>query len=167
MPYHVSESDSIDVFEPRWAESQTAAIVWAIHERRLHNYLLPRDCPRVAYCANANTTQADVEQYLGTSRTVIAVEGRWAQRLYSTQLYCYELPADGFRVSDAGAGYYISEQSVTPIAVRRIENPMLAILERGIELRFMRDLIAFGDRVVASTVQFSLIRMRNAGNSAA
>lgn len=166
MLYHVSESDGIAVFEPRWAEVHDAAVVWAIHERRLHNYLLPRDCPRVAYSANADTSTADIAQYLGAGSAAVAVESRWAQRLQSTKLYCYQLPADAFRVMDVGAGYYISNQSVIPISVREIENPMLALLERGIEIRFMRELVAFSQRIAASTLEFSLIRMRNAGSAA-
>jgi hypothetical protein len=164
--YHLSESPDITVFNPRWDEAQSATIVWAIHEQRLHNYLLPRECPRIGYCASENTTQADIAQFLGASRAVVAVESRWAPRVQSTQLYCYELPADTFRVLDAGAGYYVSEQAVTPLAVRHIENPMMSLLESDVELRFVPDLIAFGNRVAASTVQFSLIRMRNARSAA-
>lgn len=166
MLYHVSESDNIDVFEPRWAEAHQAAVVWAVHSERLHNYLPPRDCPRVTYCAGANTNAVDIERYLGESPAVVAVESRWAPRLQSTRLYCYQLPIDAFRVVDAGAGYYISNQSIKPLGVRCIENPLQAMLERGVEVRFMRDLIAFGERVVASSLQFSLIRMRNAGKPA-
>ena len=166
MLYHVSESDGIDVFEPRWADAQQAAIVWAVHEDRLHNYLLPRDCPRVTYSDKDDTSSADAERFLGTSRAVVAVESRWAQRLQSTRLYCYQLPAAPFRLIDAGAGYYISDQSVIPLAVRCIESPMLALLDRDIELRFMRDLIGFSARIAASTLQFSLIRMRNAVSAA-
>lgn len=162
MLYHVSETEGIELFEPRLAEAENAAFVWAIHERRLHNYLLPRDCPRVTYCAKGDTTPADVEQFLGASPAVIAVESRWLQRVQSARLYCYQLPAESFRMLDDGAGYYVSDQSVPPISVQCIENPMLALLGRGVELRFIRDLVVFGERVVASTLQFSLIRMRNA-----
>lgn len=162
MLYHVSESADITVFEPRWSDAQGAAIVWAVHERRLHNYLLPRDCPRVCYTVSEQTTPADAEQFLGTSQAVVAVESEWVQRMQSTTLYLYQLPAATFRESDEGAGYFVSEQRVVPAAVTRIDNPISAILERGVELRLMRDLVAFGDRVVASTLQFSLIRMRNA-----
>lgn len=162
MLYHISESPDITHFEPRWDNAQAGNMVWAIHVRRLHNYLLPRDCPRVTFCAGERTTPADIEQFLGASRAVIAVESRWASRVLSTVLYCYELPAETFRVLDEGAGYFISEQPVIPIAVRRIDDPMMEILERGVELRFMPELLAFRDRVVESTVQFSLIRMINA-----
>lgn len=162
MLYHVSETDGIEVFEPRWDDAQQRAIIWAIHEDRLHNYLLPRDCPRVAYFAKDDSTSADVEQYLGASRAVVAVESRWSERVRSTRLYCYQLPAAPFRMIDAGAGYYVSEQPVTPISVRCIESPMTALLERDIEVRFMPDLVAFSARIAASTLQFSLIRMRNA-----
>jgi hypothetical protein len=163
MLYHVSETADINEFEPRWSEAQGAAIVWAVHERRLHNYLLPRNCPRVCYTVNSQTSPADVAQFVDASQSVVAIESRWVQRMQSTTLYLYELPEATFRECDEGAGYHISEQRVVPVTVTRIDNPMRAILERGVELRLMRDLLAFGDQVVASTLQFSLIRMRNAG----
>lgn len=165
MLYHVSEVEGIAVFEPRRAEVHDAALVWAIHERRLHNYLLPRDCPRVTYCAKDDTTPTDVEQFLGASRAVVAVEHRWFDRMQSTRLFCYQLPAESFRVVDHGAGYYVSDLPVVPRGVQCIEHPMRSLFDRGVELRFLPDLVAFSERVVASSLQYSLIRMRNAGSA--
>lgn len=51
-------------------------VVWAVEERLLHNYLLPRDCPRVTFYAQPTATPADVARLMGqtTARHVVAVE---------------------------------------------------------------------------------------------
>ena len=50
--YHVSDQPGIPLFEPRPVRAghprgDLPPVVWAVGERLLHNYLLPRDCPRV------------------------------------------------------------------------------------------------------------------------
>jgi len=167
MLYHVSEHADIARFEPRVTATRPDAVVWAIHEARLHNYLLPRECPRVTYCATPETTAADVERFLGASRAVIAVESRWAEQLFSTSLFCYQLPEHTFVCADAGAGYYVSHTAVAPRTMKSIPHPLLAIVQRAVEVRFLPSLRELGQAVVASSLQFSLIRMRNAVPSAA
>jgi len=55
MLYHVSEYSHIERFEPRpppcSGVGPVESVVWAIDEEHLHNYLLPRDCPRVTFYA--------------------------------------------------------------------------------------------------------------------
>ena len=51
--FHVSEQANIGEFVPRCPArgdlDPAVALVWAIDEARLPNYLTPRDCPRVTY----------------------------------------------------------------------------------------------------------------------
>ena len=56
--YHVSETAGLQDFEPR-PDRAGNATVWAITDARLHNYLLPRDCPRVTFFALPTTTDDD------------------------------------------------------------------------------------------------------------
>ena len=54
--YHVSDRPDIALLEPRAVRphhplQDMPPVVWAIGERLLHNYLLPRDCPRVTFYA--------------------------------------------------------------------------------------------------------------------
>ena len=49
MLFHVREESGIEQFEPRAQAEGTDAVVWAIDGRRLRNYLVPRECPRVTY----------------------------------------------------------------------------------------------------------------------
>lgn len=162
MLFHVSEEQGIELFEPRWSEIAKEKLVWAIDSDRLRNYLLPRECPRVTYYAGPQTTRADVEQFLGTSEAVVAVESGWFERLRSGRLYCYHLPPDTFECLDECAGYFVSKFPVAPAAVEVLHDLILALLNRGVELRFVPNLWPLRDAVVASTLQFSLIRMRNA-----
>src|SRR5262245_31290323 len=162
MLFHVSEESGIERFEPRPSPYTDEPVVWAIDADRLRNYLLPRECPRVTYYAGCETTAADVERFLGANPAVVAVESVWLDRLRSCRLYCYHLPPESFACLDDCAGYFVSRQPVVPARVEVLDNPLAALLGRGVELRFVPNLWPLRDAVVASTVRYSLIRMRNA-----
>ena len=167
MLFHVSEESVIDVFEPRPSGYVADPVVWAIDEARLHNYLVPRDCPRVTYYAGPETSAVDVERFLGASPAVVAVESRWLECLRSCRLYLYHFPPDTFECLDECAGYFVSRETVVPARVEIIDDPIAELLKRGVELRFVADLWPLRDAVVHSTLQFSIIRMRNASPVAA
>jgi hypothetical protein len=162
MLFHISEESDIARFEPRASEHATGLVVWAIEERRLCNYLVPRDCPRVTYYAGADATAADVERFLGSSPAVVAIESGWVERVRSTRLYCYHMPPETFECLDAGAGYFVSRVPVVPSRINVVDDPIAALLGRGVELRVVPSLWPLRDAVTASSLQFSLIRMRNA-----
>jgi hypothetical protein len=61
-----------------------------------------------------------------------------------------------------GAGYYISRSPVIPRSVSPIDDLLGELLAYDVELRVMPSLWRLRDAVVASTLQFSIIRMRNA-----
>jgi hypothetical protein len=162
MLFHVSEESDIGRFEPRAAADGGEPVVWAIDDARLHNYLVPRECPRVTYYAGRETTAADVERFLGSSAAVVAVESGWLERLRSCRLYCYHLPPETFESFDECAGYFVSRLAVVPARVDAFDDVMAELLGRGVELRFVPSLWPLRDAVVASSLRFSLIRMRNA-----
>jgi uncharacterized protein DUF6886 len=162
MLFHISEQPGIERFEPRVPDAGGEAVVWAIDEIRLRNYLVPRDCPRVTYYAGPKTTRMDVERFLGSSEAVVAIERGWFERLRSCRLYCYEMPAATFECADSCAGYFVSRLPVVPTGVRVVDDPISELLWRGVALRIVPTLWPLRDAVVASTLQFSMIRMRNA-----
>ena len=162
MLFHISEESGIERFEPRASENASGLVVWAIDAVRLRNYLVPRDCPRVTYYAGLETTSTDVERFLGSSPAVVAVEGGWLNRLRYCRLYCYHLPPETFECIDECAGYFVSRAPVVPAHVEVFDDPIAELLKRGVELRFVPNLWPLRDAVVASSLQFSLIRMRNA-----
>ncbi|HWB52668.1 MAG TPA: hypothetical protein VG722_00680 [Tepidisphaeraceae bacterium] len=162
MLYHISEEGGIERFEPRPATGHDYPVVWAISEDRLRNYLLPRDCPRVTFFGGAKTSAEDVARFLGSSSAVVAIEAGWLDRIRQTKLYCYHLPRETFHLVDRCAGYFHSKETVVPEGVEVIEDLLAAIVSRGVELRVMPSLWELHDAVVASTLSYSMIRMRNA-----
>lgn len=160
--FHVSEHAGIDRFEPRVLETFPEPVVWAVDREHLRNYLLPRDCPRVTYYRIPTSTAEDVAKYLGASPAVVAIESEWLPRIRDHTLYCYSMPSTTFECIDPGAGYYISRQSVTPDAIKVIRDPIGALRASGAELRTVDNLWPLHDAVATSSLQFSMIRMRNA-----
>jgi hypothetical protein len=162
MLFHISEEPGIGRFEPRLSEYVSEPVVWAIEADRVCNYLVPRECPRVTYYAGRKTTPADVERFLGSSPAVVAVESGWLNQLRTCRLYCYYMPAESFECMDECAGYFVSREPVVPARVEVFDDPMVELLKRGIELRFVPSLWPLRDAVVASSLQYSFIRMCNA-----
>jgi 8-oxo-dGTP pyrophosphatase MutT (NUDIX family) len=103
-----------------------------------------------------------VDRFLGSSQVVVAVENRWWERLRSCLLYCYHLPPETFTCVDGCAGYFVSRAPVVPTGVQVFNDLVTELLRRNVELRFLPDLWPLRDAVVASTLRYSLIRMRNA-----
>jgi hypothetical protein len=136
--------------------------VWAIDGEHLRNYLVPRECPRVTFYAGPRTTVADRARFLGMSPAVVAIETTWVERMRSCRLFCYHLPGDAFECIDETAGYYVSRVAVTPAHVDVIEDPVSALQQRGVELRVLPNLAPLRDAVIESTLEFSIIRWRNA-----
>jgi hypothetical protein len=162
MLFHISEEPGIERFEPRTSEYTGEPVVWAIEADRLCNYLVPRECPRVTYYAGRETNAADVERFLVSGPAVVAVESGWLERLRSCRLYSYNLPPETFECLDECAGYFVSRVPVVPVRVEVFDDPIAELLKRGVELRFLPSLWPLRDAVVASSLQYSLIRMRNA-----
>ncbi len=162
MLFHVSETRGIEQFEPRPSEGSTAPVVWAIDADHLRNYLVPRECPRVTFYAGRETTNADVQRFLGSSTAVVAIERAWLERLRSARLYCYRLPPETFECLDECAGYFVSRVAVVPAGVEVFDDLLAELSRRGVELRILPSLWSLRDAVVASSLQFSIIRMRNA-----
>jgi hypothetical protein len=165
--YHISEDPNITLFLPRPAPNSThqGAMVWAIAQSHLHNYLFARDCPRVCFMCGPETNPDDWQRLAcgSTARSVIAIETAWFERLRNTTIYLYEMPTEPFECVDAGAGYYIAHTAIIPLTITAINDLPMALLARNVELRITPSLWPLRDAVVASTLEYSIIRMRNAG----
>jgi hypothetical protein len=159
--YHVSDSPRIARFEPR-VIGDGVPLVWAIDADHLCNYLLPRECPRVCFRAGPSSTAEDVAMLDG-AKIVMAIEAGWDERVRTGSVAIYEMPADGFVLTDATAGYWTSLDPVTPTGVRTVTDLPAELTARSVRLLVLPSLWKLADRVKASTLDFSLIRMRNAG----
>lgn len=166
MPlYHFSEDPDIRVFEPHPSPiAHGEALVWAIDEWHAPMYYFPRDCPRACFWPGPNTTDDDRERWFGgiEAKMVIAVESAWLDRIRSTRLYRYTLPEDGFELHDATAGHWVSCSAVTPLGCEPVGDLLAALSEANVELRITPTLTDLWSRVLASTLEFSGTRLRNA-----
>ena len=160
--FHVSEERGITRFDPRAPTDGSEPVVWAVDGDRLRNYLVPRDCPRVTFYAGRDTTDADTRRFLGSSPAVLAIESAWIDRLKSCRLYCYNFPTATFDCIDDCAGYFVSRVPVIPTSVDVITDPIAELARRRVELRIVPSLWPLRDAVAASSLRFSIIRMRNA-----
>lgn len=163
--YHFSEDPTIEVFQPRapLAHPDYEPLVWAIDAWHQPKYFTPRDCPRVCFWPLERTTPADRERlwtYIA-DRMVVAIEARWSERLRATQLYRYVLPGDQFEdLHDTG--HFISRHTIVPLRVEPLGNLIDELARERVELRICRSITPLAHVIAASTLQFSLIRMRNA-----
>jgi hypothetical protein len=166
--YHISDKPGIKRFDPRPAPHPSARqkglMVWAVDFEHLHNYLLPRNCPRVTFFAAPNSDPEDVKRLMGgtSARHVVAVEAGWLHEIQKKYLYRYEFDPKGFILVDEVAGYWISRKAVIPIAETKIEDILTALLEHDVELRIMPSLWKLREAVINSTLGYSIIRMNKA-----
>jgi len=166
--YHISDKPGIKRFDPQPAlhpsAKQKGLMVWAVDHDHLHNYLLPRDCPRVTFFASEKSNPKDVERLMGwtSAKHVVAIEARWLPKIQKQCLYQYEFDPKDFTLVDQVAGYWISRKPVIPIAETKIDNILAALLEHDVELRIMPFLWKLREAMINSTLGYSIIRMNKA-----
>ena len=167
--FHVSEEPDIIEFVPRLRSKYSTCdmekgLVWALNERCLPNFLTPRDCPRVTFHARKNTTNDDMLKFFSSpARHCVAIENAWYERMTKTNLYIYEFDTKNFYVhGDDAAGYFVSEQTETPISVIKCDDLFGELFKRNVEVRILNNLWQLGEAVKESTLNWSLCRMINA-----
>jgi hypothetical protein len=153
--WHVSEDGAIERFEPRDGR------VWAIDTRHLPLYWFPRDCPRATFWAVDGTTDDDVDRFLDGDRTrrVHVIESAWLARVRDARVYAYRLPEAAFEPEDR---FWISSLVAEPIERVELSDLLALHANAEIELRIAPRLLDLWERVIASTLDFSGIRLRNA-----
>jgi hypothetical protein len=164
--WHVSEDPTITRFLPRRAKTALTdePLVWAIDTRHLPLYWFPRDCPRCTFWAGPRTTADDLGRFLDGRQgaCVHVIEERWLERVRGTRLYLYRLPPDSFAEDSETAGYWTSRAAVDPLELVSIDDLIGLHAAAEIVLRTMRNLWPFWADVVASSLEFSGMRLRNA-----
>ena len=83
--FHISEEGNIDEFIPRESKKQwgNEKYVWAISEEKIHNYLIPRECPRICISMDKlgflsawiNLEKAE------NKKSVIFISNNWKKRI--------------------------------------------------------------------------------------
>ena len=161
--WHVSENASIGRFEPHvsaTAESDEPR-VWAIDTRHLPLYWFPRDCPRGTFWSTPGTTPQDAELLAGGTR-VHAAELSWLERIRGATVVAYRLPTESFVPDPDVGGYWLSSETVVPVECVELGDLLDLHARAGIELRLVENLWPLWDRVVASTLEYSGMRLHNA-----
>jgi len=166
--FHISEEPGIKIFHPRpspqFYDSIKGDVVFAISDKMLHNYLLPRECPRVTYYINQNTTNTDKEKFFGESKAdyIINVEEHWKEKIENTVLFKYEFTPETFSLLDETAGYYVSYQEIVPVFIEEVKDVYNEYSKRNVKIRFLTNLQKLADDVKNSSLSFSIIRHGNA-----
>jgi hypothetical protein len=162
--WHISEDASIERFEPhvsRTAETGEPR-VWAVDTRHLPMYWFPRDCPRGTFWVAPHTTAEDADRLLAGATRVHAVEGVWLDRIRAAHVVAYRLQENTFAPDPEVGGYWLSREPVAPVELVELGDLLSLHAQAGIELRIVENLWPLWDHVVASTVEFSGMRLSNA-----
>ena len=154
--FHVSEDPNIEVFHPRLPRrpelSPNIGLVWSLVEPALPNWLFPRDCPRFGYRMCENVTPEDKATFFPSGANhVVALEHDWHQRQLHHTLYVYEFDPKNFYF-DKVAGFYVSQQSETPINMVTYTDLYAELFARGAEVRLVDNLWPLCDAVLASSI---------------
>jgi hypothetical protein len=164
MLLHFSEDPTLTRFVPHVAPTahQPEPYVWAVDLAQSPAYWFPRQCPRAMAWATPSTTAADRELILGVNaERVHVIEYGWIAAMTSAELYTYHFDEADFR--PFGDHAYVADHEVRPQGPPDLVRDLFELHDQaGIELRIVTDLRPWWDRVIASSVQFSGIRLRNA-----
>jgi hypothetical protein len=126
------------------------------------SFWFPRECPRATFWAGPDTTAGDAERFLpGGVARVHAIEGAWLDRFRGARMYAYRLQEETFEPHEVG-GCWISRATVQPLEVVELGDLAERHAAAAIELRIVPRLGPLWERVIASTLEFSGIRLRNA-----
>jgi hypothetical protein len=160
--WHVSEDPAIEVFHPQRNEQHALdePLVWAVDTHYSWLYWFPRYCPRACFEPNEDTTDEDVERWLDgdRARRVAVIESGWLERFRAARVYAYRLPDGSFEPWDK---FFVSRETVEPVERAELGDLLARHADAGNELRIAPALYPLWDRVVETTLDFS-IRLRNA-----
>jgi hypothetical protein len=162
--WHFREDPSLSRFVPRVVPEQCdEPLVWAVDTRHAPLYWFPRECPRGCVWASSTTTDEDVDRFFGQTDAsrIHVIESAWFDAVRDCSLYAYELAPTEFAPHGVG-GYWVARRPVE--SVRRVDLVDLLVRHAaaGFELRVTPSIWPFWRRVVASTLEFSGCRLRNA-----
>src|SRR5690242_5722149 len=162
--FHFSEDPGIRLFRPHIPKTGNSSepLVWAVDEEHAPSYWFPRDCPRVCCWARSDQSDTAVVLGLGGARRLHAIEAAWLEQMRTCKLYVYEFDPAPFESRVADAGYWVARKDVAPLSVEPVGDLLARHAEHGIELRIVMRLWPLIDEVIASGLEFSVIRKHNA-----
>ena len=165
--FHISEKGDIAQFIPRRSKQiwQYKEYVWAISEAMVHNYIFPRDCPRI--CVEKEVIRhlsdwVDKEE-ISDKKAFIFIPTSWEEQFKSCTIYRYELDVSNFKLIDSIAGYYVSEVKEKPIQINKIGDCYKQLQSMNVEvlMKLIKELKEIRQKIIQVTNNFSIIRWSN------
>ncbi len=158
--YHISKNSNIVTFTPRILKrdnlNESKAVVLAIEEKHIPNYLVPKECSRLLYNASPKTTAEDINNFFSSksSSSCIVIEHSSFNILKDTSLYLYEFDPELFYPYDENLGYWTSEVNQVPIKVFEITHPFEELILRNFEIRIIDNLLDLLDKMKNSSLEW-------------
>jgi len=168
--YHFSEDPYIPIFAPHRSATSTVdgAWVWACDAHRAPCYWFPRDCPRATFWPlDPDSLSPEADGLLAGATRVHAMQNDWLADMKRAKVFVYTFDGSSFQsttdVFEAdGHGFWVSQETLTPLDVSPLGDLIETHAEAGIELRMVNNLAAFWQRVIKTPgLDFSGIRLRN------
>ncbi len=150
---HFSEDPTIEHFTPHVAATaqQPEAYVWTVDALNAPSYWFPRQCPWVCSWGD------------GVAR-VHAVEEAWRSTMRATTLYAYRFSAADFEPFGDRPHAHVATRPVSPLGPPVEVGDLVRLHEdHDIELRVVNELEEYFAGVREAGLEFSAIRMGNAG----
>lgn len=164
--FHLSENGNLNQFVPKPSKEMWGfeKYVWAISEAKVHNYLLPRACPRICLTKNEVNIIEDWVDDQG-SKAYIFVPFEWVEMIAECTLYKYQFGPDHFVEIDAIAGYFVSPKIEVPVGMERIDNCLRSLSLSDVQVKFLEipQMIQLRELVLESAKEFSIIKWDNLG----
>jgi hypothetical protein len=163
--YHYSEDGAIRRFVPHVPPTNPShpPAVWAIDAGHSPLYWFPRHCPRISVWATGETQQEVLTSTFGTEASrICAAETIWLRRVRDARIYRYTFDAQLFAPWAEADGQYIAGDVVYPESVDVLDDLLGMHADAGVELRFTPRLGTLMDRMLASGLPFSFVRIRDA-----
>lgn len=169
MPHllHFSEDPNIKVFHPHVPASSpdNPPLVWAVDAEHAPGFWFPRQCPR-ACCWSIGKPLSDIGKTLlglGATTRMHAIETGWLERMRACKIYVYRFDPAPFTIHQIPeAGYWAATETVTPLSVEPVGDLLALHAAANTELRIVPSLWPLIDAIVASGLEFSIIRSTNA-----
>jgi hypothetical protein len=164
---HFSEDPTVEVFVPHVPPTsiEPEPFVWAVDEAHAPSYWFPRNCPRACCWADSTTEAPDsCLKSLGMSggRRMHAIEACWLDRVRDCKLFAYQFDPEAFELKVEDAGYWVAREEVRPLSITPFGDLLTEHVKARIEFRVVTNLWPLIDAIVASGLEFSIIRKANA-----
>ena len=165
--FHISEDENINVFLPRESKKQwnNEKYVWAVSSKRIHNYLVPRECPRICIAPDKQEVLSNWTEKENTQdkKAVIFIPNTWKKEIEKCTLFRYEFSTSNFHEIDKIAGYFVSKSVEIPLKKIAIRNcpEVLRLLKVGVIFTDKPSLEMIKENVVRHLTDFSIIKWDN------